>query len=87
MPPVDGCNCGQNLKHGSDTTVPKRLDITRAQVRAIAAAAKETGCTVEVERGGTIYRVVPEGVGTQRRGGPNSTANDEGLDVPEVPDL
>ena len=36
-----------------------RLDITRAQVRAIAIAAKECGCTVEVERNGTIYRVIP----------------------------
>ena len=65
----------------------KRLDITRAQIRAIAAAAKETGCTVEVERGGAIYRVVPEGLGTRYGSGPDSTASGEGLDVPEVPDL
>lgn len=37
-----------------------RLDITRAQVKAIAIAAKECGCTVEVERKGTIYRVIPD---------------------------
>ena len=37
-----------------------RLDITRAQVKAIAAAAKESGCVVEIERDGVIYRVIPE---------------------------
>ena len=36
-----------------------RLDITRAQVKAIAAAAKESGCVVEIERDGVIYRVIP----------------------------
>ena len=58
-----------------------RLDITRAQVKAIAAAAKETGCTVEVERQGTIYRVIPDsGKGRQ-------AVEDENLDEPEVPEL
>lgn len=39
----------------------KRLDITRAQVKALAFAAKEAGCTVEVEhRDGTIFRVIPD---------------------------
>ena len=37
-----------------------RLDITRAQAKAIAAAAKEMGCVFEIERGGVIYRVIPE---------------------------
>ncbi len=36
-----------------------RLDITRAQAKAIAAAAKEMGCVFEIERGGVIYRVIP----------------------------
>ena len=39
----------------------ERLDITRAQVKALAIAAKEVGCTVEVERkDGTIFRVIPD---------------------------
>ena len=45
----------------------ERLVITRAQVRAIAAAAKESGCVVEVERDGTIYRVIPETVYPDKR--------------------
>ncbi len=39
-----------------------RLDITRAQAKAIAAAAKAMGCVFEIERDGTIYRVIPEDV-------------------------
>ena len=36
-----------------------RLDITRAQAKAIAAAAKATDCVFEIERDGVIYRVIP----------------------------
>ena len=37
-----------------------KLDITRAQMKAIAAAARESGCVCEVEIGGVIYRAIPE---------------------------
>lgn len=37
-----------------------RLTVTRAQLRAIAAAAREEGCVAEVERDGVIYRLTPE---------------------------
>ena len=37
-----------------------RLFVTRAQIKALAIAAKEAGCTVEVQLpDGTIYRVKP----------------------------
>ena len=39
-----------------------RLDITRAQAKAIAAAAKAMDCVFEIERDGVIYRVIPEAV-------------------------
>ena len=55
-----------------------RLDITRAQVKAIAAAAKESGCVVEIERDGVIYRVIPE------ESRPNRPPP---VDIPEAIDL
>ena len=38
----------------------ERLFITRAQLKAVAAVAREMECTIEVERGGTVYRVAPD---------------------------
>ncbi len=37
-----------------------RLAVTRAQARAIADVAVEKGCVIEVERDGTIYRIIPD---------------------------
>ena len=45
-----------------------RLDITRAQLKALAAAARESDCIVEVEVNGTIYRVIPDKTGWQVNG-------------------
>lgn len=39
-----------------------RLTVTRAQLRAIAAAAREEGCVAEVELDGVIYRLTPEAI-------------------------
>lgn len=44
-----------------------RLAVTRAQARVMADVASEKGCVVEVEREGTIYRVIPEKSGGVRR--------------------
>ncbi len=46
--------------HGQSWAMTAALDIRRAQLKAIAAAAKESGCVVEVERDGTIYRIIPD---------------------------
>ena len=44
-----------------------KLDITRAQMKAIAAAARESGCVCEVEIGGVVYRAIPDGQLDYRR--------------------
>lgn len=37
-----------------------RLTVKRAQLRALAAAAREEGCIAEIERDGVIYRLTPK---------------------------
>lgn len=37
-----------------------RLDITRAQIKAIAEGAREAGCVVEIEINGKLFRIKPE---------------------------
>ncbi len=46
--------------HGQIWAMSAKLDITRAQAKALAAAAKAMNCIFEIERDGTIYRVIPE---------------------------
>lgn len=44
-----------------------RIAVNRAQLRALAAAAREEGCIAEVERDGVIYRVIPEALARNER--------------------